>query len=224
MLITMATRILKLPGRWFIPQVKYFQSQPKHLQILPRSSLSTTACKNNEDAEKPKTTELPWQRSSYKYFLPIQTRWSDNDQYGHVNNVIYYSYFDSIINHYLIHSCGLNTNVQTSKIVGYMVDTRCTFREPISFPEIALAGLAISHIGRSSVQYSVAIFAEKKNQHAKSHDVNYPDHNETACAIGQCTHVFVDTSTNRPIKLPDMMREALETISLNNGTNPTSKL
>ena len=154
-------------------------------------------------------------------FLPIQTRWSDNDQYGHVNNIIYYSYFDSIINHYLIHRCGLNTNVRTSEIIGFMVDTRCTFREPISFPEVVLAGLAVSNIGRSSVQYSLAIFGEKKPQtESQELDENFANHQETACAIGQCTHVFVDTATNRSIKLPDRMREALEKIYV----KPHSKL
>ncbi len=215
----MTSRILQLSRRWFIPQTKFLQNVSK------TSRLSTTPCRYSEKGQSEKT-DL-WKRSSYEYFLPIQTRWSDNDQYGHVNNVIYYSYFDSIINHYLINFCDLNTNVRTSNIVGYMVDTRCTFREPISFPEIALAGLAISRIGRSSVQYSVAIFRKKKNQNAiKSQELGtgYPNHQETACAIGQCTHVFVDTSTNRPIKLPDTMREALEKISLKTVTVPNSKL
>ncbi|XP_022093924.1 uncharacterized protein LOC110981055 isoform X2 [Acanthaster planci] len=174
-----------------------------------------------------KKDELPWQRDHYKHFLAIQTRWSDNDQYGHVNNVIYYSYFDTIINHYLIKCCGLNTDLKTSNIVGYMVDTKCIYRTPISFPEVVLAGLYISHIGRSSVHYTVAIFPELSEQASDDHphlskcgissqtdQVILTKHSSTACAVGQCVHVFVDTDSNKPVPLPDNFRAALEKIAV----------
>ena len=168
----------------------------------------------------------PWQRKYYKYFLPIQTRWSDNDQYGHVNNVVYYSYFDSIINHYLVNHASLNTDVKTSSFVGYMVDTKCVYRSPISFPEVALAGLSVTHIGRSSVHYAVAIFPEEakvidqlpsSSQHVTGglykEESNSASHSQTACAIGHCVHVFVDAATNRPVSLLDSdLRQALEKI------------
>ncbi|XP_078000504.1 uncharacterized protein LOC144453101 [Glandiceps talaboti] len=162
---------------------------------------------------------MKWQRSDYKYFLPIQTRWSDNDQYGHVNNVIYYSYFDTVINHFLIKQCDLNTNIKTSEIVGLMVDTGCSFKQPLQYPDVVLAALAISHIGRSSVKYTVAIFAEKSSSNSDyppcggNFDSSlYSSFQETASAVGSCTHVFVDAKTNRSKVLPDKMRQTLQTI------------
>ena len=195
--------------------------------FLPRILLRRCNVQINKDSGATNNGELPWQREYYKYFLPIQTRWSDNDQYGHVNNVTYYSYFDSVINHYLMRHAGLNTDLQTSDVVGYMVDTDCVYRSPISFPEVALAGLTISHIGRSSVQYTIAIFPERahksdRDQISKPVSANFGNHSLVACAVGHCVHVFVDTETNRPALLPDGMRRALEKIAI--AKESTSKL
>lgn len=166
-----------------------------------------------------------WDRSTYLYFLPIQTRWSDNDQYGHVNNVVYYSYFDTVINHYLIKCCGLNTDLKDSEFVGLMVETGCSFRKPLSFPEEVLAGLKVSKLGRSSVTYQIAIFAEENNKLDKSakppagqmgelnfQKTTFENFSTTASAVGHCVHVFVNTTTNKSIALPDVMRKGLEAI------------
>ncbi|XP_033101709.1 uncharacterized protein LOC117104907 [Anneissia japonica] len=159
-----------------------------------------------------------WERSSYKYFLPIQSRWSDNDQYGHVNNVIYYSYFDTIINHYLIKYCDLNVDLTETNMVGLMVETQCTFKQPVSFPEVVLAGLSVSKIGNSSVHYTIGLFAEKTQNKREScfpfsSSFNGEDffcHESEACAVGRCVHVFVDPATHKSICLPDKFRDSLE--------------
>ena len=100
---------------------------------------------------------------SCKYFLPIQTRWSDNDQYGHVNNAVYYELMDTIINNYLIWYCGLKVNRPDSSEIGFMVKTKFKYNKPIQYPEIVLGGLNVQKVGRSSVHYQVHIFQAKEN-------------------------------------------------------------
>lgn len=136
-------------------------------------------------------------RADYRIFYPINTRWSDNDVYGHVNNVIYYSYFDTAANRYLIEEGGLDINDGT--VVGFVVNSGCEYHAPISYPEPIEAGLRIDRLGNSSVQYGIAIFKEGVEQ---------------AVAHGHFVHVFVDRATNKSVPIPVQLREALERITV----------
>lgn len=140
-------------------------------------------------------TEVPG-RSDYRWFTPITTRWSDNDIYGHVNNVVYYSYFDSVANRYLIDRGGLD--IHEGSIVGLVVNSGCNYYAPIAYPQALEGALRVDRLGNSSVQYGIGIFPEGAAQ---------------ACASGTFTHVFVDRSSNRPVPIPDRMREALAVIA-----------
>tara|TARA_B100001123_G_scaffold331186_1_gene373411 strand:+ start:694 stop:1125 length:432 start_codon:yes stop_codon:yes gene_type:complete len=134
-------------------------------------------------------------REFYYYFLDIQTRWMDNDVYGHINNVIYYSYFDTVINRYLIEVGGLD--IQNSPVIGVTAETRCQFFESVSYPEELQAGLRVKKIGNSSVVYNIGIF-QKNLGHM--------------LAAGYFVHVFVNRSNNQPISIPYKIREALNKI------------
>lgn len=134
-------------------------------------------------------------RSGYRYFLPITTRWMDNDIYGHVNNVVYYAYFDTIANHYLITRGGLD--IHNGDVVGFVVNSQCSYRSAAAYPEPLEGGFRVNRLGNSSVEYGVAIFKEGA---------------EDACAAGTFTHVFVDRETERPTPIPDPMREALQSV------------
>ena len=133
------------------------------------------------------------QRSNYRYFLEIETRWKDNDVYGHVNNVTYYSYFDTVANQYLIEQGGLD--IINDKIVGFVVASSCQYRSPISFPDSIEAALRVDKLGKSSVQYGVAIF--KKDE-------------SLAAAYGTFTHVFVERKTSHSTPIPQELRQVLE--------------
>lgn len=137
-------------------------------------------------------TEPPT-RADFPHILPIQTRWMDNDIYGHVNNVTYYSYFDTIVNCYLIDQGGLN--IHDGQIVGFAVETTCRFFKPVAYPERLEAGLRVGKLGNSSVRYEIAIFKEG--------DVD-------AAALGHFVHVFVDRKTDKPTPVPVSIRAALE--------------
>ena len=132
-------------------------------------------------------------RSSYPHFLTITTRWMDNDVYRHVNNVVYYSYFDTVVNQYLIEQGALD--IEKSQVVGLVVETQCRYFSPISFPQKVDAGLRVAHLGNSSVRYEVGLFAGTA---------------ERAAAQGHFVHVYVDRDTNRPVTLPGPLRAALE--------------
>lgn len=135
-------------------------------------------------------------RDAYHWFTPITTRWSDNDVYGHVNNVIYYSYFDSVANRYLIEVGGLD--IHASNTVGLVVNSGCDYHAPVAYPEALEGALRVDRLGNSSVQYGIGIF---------------PKGSDRACANGTFTHVFVDRISNRPVPIPDRMREALLAIA-----------
>ncbi len=132
------------------------------------------------------------QKSNYVYFKEIQTRWKDNDIYGHVNNVSYYSYFDTVANCYLIERAGLD--IHNAKEVGFVVASSCDYFSPIAFPEKITAAFRVNVIGSKSVEYGLAIFSEK-------HDL--------ACAVGRFTHVFVDRATQTSVVIPESIRAAL---------------
>ncbi|CAM3648511.1 acyl-CoA thioesterase [Litorimonas haliclonae] len=129
----------------------------------------------------------------YTHFLDIPTRWSDNDVYGHINNAVYYLYFDTVVNEYLIQK-GL-LDIETSDIIGLVVKTNCDYFAPAAFPDIIKAGLRVANLGNSSVTYEIGLFRNDE---------------EEACAQGQFTHVYVDKRFRRPVELSDKMRAALE--------------
>jgi acyl-CoA thioester hydrolase len=134
-------------------------------------------------------------RADYPHFLVIPTRWMDNDVYGHVNNVVYYSWFDTVVNRYLIEAGVLD--IAKSRIVGLVVATNCTYFASIAFPDEVHAGLRVAHIGTSSVRYEIGIF-RNGDQHPS--------------AAGEFTHVYVDRASNRPVAIPFDVRVALEQI------------
>lgn len=135
----------------------------------------------------------PIARSDYVTFYPITTRWMDNDIYGHVNNVTYYSYFDSAVNRYLIEEGGLD--IHNAPIVGFVVNSSCNYRKPIAYPDSIEAGLRVIKLGNSSVTYGVGIFREDEAE---------------ACAFGDFVHVFVNRAENRSVPIPQQIRTALE--------------
>jgi len=138
----------------------------------------------------------PPRRSEYRHFLVIPTRWMDNDIYGHVNNVVYYSYFDTVVNAYLVADGGLD--IHAGEVIGLVVETTCRYFQPLAFPDVLEAGLRVARLGRSSVRYEVGIF-----RHGE----------EAAAAAGHFIHVYVDRATRRPVALPESLRKALMRIA-----------
>lgn len=134
-------------------------------------------------------------RDQYLYFLPLTTRWKDNDVYGHVNNVEYYSYFDTVINTYLIREGGLD--IHHGPAIGLCAESHCKFLGELVFPETIEAGLRVEHLGNSSVRYGIGLFRQ-------GHDA--------PAAEGWFVHVFVDRETRRAVPLPSVLREALRKI------------
>ena len=134
--------------------------------------------------------------SEYPHRLAIPTRWNDNDVYGHVNNVEYYAYFDTVINEYLIREGGLD--IHAGEVIGICAESHCEFRAPLAFPATVMAGLRVGHLGRSSVRYEIALFGEGAGEPA---------------ATGWFVHVFVDRGTRRPADIPPRLRSALEALS-----------
>ncbi|TWC11630.1 MULTISPECIES: thioesterase family protein [unclassified Pseudomonas] len=133
------------------------------------------------------------QRTEYPYLQAITTRWHDNDVYGHVNNVTYYSFFDTAVNTYLIEVGGLD--IQGGEVVAFVVSSACDYFASIAFPERIEVGLRVGKLGSSSVQYELAVFKAGE---------------EEACAAGRFVHVFVDRASNRPVAIPDRLRAVLE--------------
>ena len=138
-------------------------------------------------------------RSAYKAFRNIGTRWSDNDIYGHVNNVVYYSWFDTAVNGLLIERGALQLlGPQASGVIGLVVETQCNYFAPLAFPELVVAGIRVAQVGSSSVRYEVALFAA---------DPDLP-----CAARGHFIHVYVDRATRRPAALPPELLAVLETL------------
>ena len=144
-------------------------------------------------------------RDYYPHFLSIPTRWMDNDVYGHVNNVVYYSYFDTVVNEYLVREAGLD--IHAGGIIGIVVENRCNFFASLEFPETVHAGLAVAHLGNTSVRYEIGLFSETR---------------ETVAAAGQFVHVFVERAARRPVPVPDDIRRALERLKKGEGPTPRS--
>ena len=153
---------------------------PLNLQIEPRP----------EPRQKPQAEP----REAYRHFQSITTRWADNDAYGHVNNVVYYSWFDTVVNTYLIHQGALDIHQSTT--IGLVVETGCNYFAPLAFPETVELGLRVAALGRSSVRYEIGVFGSSGAMAAKGHFV----------------HVYVDSETRRPTTLPDNLVHILEAL------------
>lgn len=137
------------------------------------------------------------ERAYYHRFYPITTRWMDNDIYGHVNNVTYYSYFDSAANRFLIEECGLD--IHNGEIIGFVVSSGCDYHAPVAYPEKLEAGLTIEKLGNSSVRYNIGIFKEGE---------------ERAAASGFFVHVFVTRKDQKATAISEATREAMRAICL----------
>jgi acyl-CoA thioester hydrolase len=140
--------------------------------------------------------EVAPRRADYAWFRPVTARWMDNDVYGHVNNAHYYSYFDTVINRYLIERGGLD--IHASPVVGFVVSSACDFFRPVAYPDDFEVGLRVERIGRSSVLYGVAAFTGS---------------DDAARAAGTVVHVFVDRGAARSVEIPEPIRRALEAIA-----------
>jgi acyl-CoA thioester hydrolase len=134
----------------------------------------------------------PAAREDYRVFRPIGTRWMDNDVYGHVNNVVYYSWFDTVVNAYLTEQGALD--VQRGAIIGLVVETHCNYFAPVEFPQVVEGGLRVATTGTSSVRYEVGLFAQGE---------------PLSAARGHFVHVYVDRATRRPVPLPAKLLAAL---------------
>ena len=134
-------------------------------------------------------------RSAYKVFRTIGTRWMDNDVYGHVNNVVYYSWFDTAVNGYLIEQGALD--IHHGETIGLVIETQCNYFSPLAFPQTVEAGIRVAKLGNSSVRYEVGLFAQGE---------------PLTAAKGHFVHVYVDKHTRRPIPLPAQLKTTLETL------------
>ena len=140
--------------------------------------------------------QTPVSRDTFKVFCPIQTRWEDNDVYGHVNNVVYYAWFDTAVNRWLIENQALD--IHDGQVIGLVVHTQCHYFSSLAFPELVEIGIQVTHMGTSSVRYQLGVFAKDA---------------EWSAALGQFTHVYVDAKTRRPTPLPAHLKQLLERIT-----------
>jgi acyl-CoA thioester hydrolase len=138
----------------------------------------------------------PAPRSAYKVFRTISTRWMDNDAYGHVNNVVYYSWFDTVVNAHLIEQGALD--IHHGETIGLVIETQCNYFAPIEFPQTVEAGLRVAHMGRSSVRYEVGLFVQGE---------------PLTAAKGHFIHVYVERESRRPAHLPAKLKSVLEALT-----------
>ena len=142
-------------------------------------------------------TDIPHhRRADFRLLRAVPTRWMDNDHYGHVNNVTYYSYFDTAVNGFLIEASGVD--IRELPAIGIVAESSCQFFCSASFPDTVYAGLAVQRVGRSSVVYQIALFRND---------------DETPCALGRFVHVYVDRSTRRPMAIPEIIRNVVEALT-----------
>ena len=145
-------------------------------------------------------------RGDFRHFHTITTRWMDNDAYGHVNNVVYYSWFDTVVNEFLISNGVLD--IERSPVIGLVVETQCNYFASVTFPDRVTAGMRVSRLGNASVRYEVGIFRND---------------DDSAAACGHFVHVYVDRHSRRPAAVPEPMRALLRTVlTLPSGENPES--
>jgi acyl-CoA thioester hydrolase len=136
-------------------------------------------------------------RARYRHFQKIPTRWMDNDIYGHVNNVVYYSYFDTVVNTYLIEQGVLD--IQNSPVIGLAVESLCTFKKELTYPETIDAGLRVGRLGNTSVRYEIGLFRAGEDDPA---------------ATGYFVHVYVERASRKPVPLPEALRRVLAPLVL----------
>ena len=136
-------------------------------------------------------------RAAFPHFCEIATRWMDNDVYGHVNNVVYYSYFDTAVNQFLIERGVLD--IHKGEVVGFVVDSGCSYFSPIAFPDVVHVGIRVAKLGNSSVRYEIGI---------------YRNEDTAPAAAGHFVHVYVERSSNRSVPIPAPVRDVLETIRI----------
>ena len=141
--------------------------------------------------QKPEIT-----RADYPHFATLETRWMDNDVYGHINNALYYAFFDTAINQYLIAEGGLD--ITASEVIAFTAESQCQYLQALAFPDVIEVGLRVGKLGNSSVRYELAIFKQGET---------------FAAAAGYFVHVFVDRQTRRPVPMPERIRGVLEKIS-----------
>ena len=146
---------------------------------------------STDDPARVRATPQP--RDAYRHFSSISTRWMDNDAYGHINNVVYYSYFDTVVNRYLIEAGALD--VERSPVIGLVVETHCNYFASLAFPQTVEAGLRVAHLGSSSVRYEIGLFGAGE---------------PLAAACGHFVHVYVDRVTRRPAPLPPALVATLQ--------------
>jgi acyl-CoA thioester hydrolase len=141
-----------------------------------------------------KSTET---RASYPHFARLDTRWSDNDAYGHVNNIVYYAFFDTAVNRHLIESGCLD--IHNSPVIGLVVETQCRYFKPIAYPDVVHVGIRVAKLGTSSVRYEIGLFAND---------------DDAVAAQGHFVHVYVDRATNKPVPVPAHTRRVLQGLML----------
>ena len=149
------------------------------------------------DSHSAATRPQPQERGAYKTFKTITTRWGDNDVYGHVNNVVYYSWFDTAVNSHLIEQGALD--IEHGETIGLVIETQCNYFAPLAFPQTVEAGIRVARVGSSSVRYEVGLFAQGE---------------ALSAAAGHFIHVYVDRVTRRPCALPARLREVLEALAV----------
>ncbi|MFK7956189.1 MAG: acyl-CoA thioesterase [Lysobacterales bacterium] len=140
----------------------------------------------------------PWNRDAFSHFTQLQTRWSDNDVYRHVNNAVYYHLVDTVVNGYLLEQGALD--IERSDVVGLVVETRCNYFAPLVYPQTIDGALAVERIGRSSIVYKVGLFAEGA---------------DSTAALAHFVHVYVERNTHRPTEIPAPLRAAVERLMVN---------
>ena len=146
--------------------------------------------------EAPTSRLKPLPRAHFAHFQAVTTRWMDNDVYGHLNNVVHYSCFDTAVNRMLIDAGVLD--IQGGSVIGLVVHTQCHYFDAVAFPQSVQVGLRVEHLGRSSVRYALGLFA---------------DDSPLSAALGHFTHAYVDRDTRRPVELPPALRAALELLT-----------
>ncbi len=161
------------------------RSRPALAKCQGMSSTTAPVC--------PSVPSRPLTRSHYPVFRSMHTRWGDNDVYGHVNNVVYYSWFDTAVNAHLIEQGALD--IQAGETIGLVVETHCNYFAPLVFPQTIDAGIRVAHRGRSSVRYEVGLFAAGA---------------PLSAAAGHFVHVYVDRTTRRPVPLPPVLCRVLD--------------
>jgi acyl-CoA thioester hydrolase len=157
--------------------------------VSSQTSLMTTTTQQSRPSA--------WPRSDFKAFIPITTRWADNDVYGHVNNVVYYAWFDTAVNGHLIAQGALD--IHGGGVIGLVVETQCHYFSSIAFPQKVTAGIRVAHVGMSSVRYEVGLFA---------------DDEPLTAARGHFVHVYVDRTTRRPVALPQALASVLQALKV----------